>query len=159
MAACLGTPTTAVDTNSAESAGQKYADQGGDNILENIEVYPTTANAVADVTALASPRAPSCWLRFNSGFGASIAKGVGNGATAGATTAVALAVPPVGDHAAGMQVVVTVTNQGGPVTITIDLVAIQKGRSEVLMLVGGGPASDTQSLATLEAAAAAHLTT
>ena len=112
LAACLGTPTANIDANPAESAGQRYQDQSGDNVSVNIEVYPTPEEAVADVTALASLRAPSCWLRFNPGLGAGIAKGIGSGATVGTTTAKALAIPAVGDRAAGVRMVVPIAYQG-----------------------------------------------
>ena len=157
LAACIGVPTTNVDTNPAETAGQRYQDQSIDNITENVEVYPTASDAVADVTALSNPKAPSCWLRFNSDLGAGIAKGIGNGATVGTTTTNALAVPTVGGHSAGVQMVVPLTIHGSPLTIYIDFVAIEKGRSEAILMFVGGAASDAQRFATLKQAAAAHL--
>jgi len=157
LASCLGAPTTNIDTNPSESAGQKYEDQNSDGISENVEVYPTAAAAVADVTALANPKAPSCWLRSNSDLGTGIAKGIGNGATAGTVTANALSVPALGDHAAGVQMVVPLTIQGSPATFYVDFVGIQKGRSEAILVSVGSAASDAQGYAAVEQAAAAHL--
>ena len=158
LAACIGTSTTNVDSNPAEYAGQKYMSQDGASIIENVEVYPTTQEALADVTAMANPRAGECWLHLNSDVGSSIASGIGNGATAGTATANAIDLPGIGDHAAGVQAVIPLTVQGAPVTAYIDFVAIQKGRSEaVLIMTAGGGGSGAQDLTGLEQAAAAHL--
>ena len=97
-------------------------------------------------------------MRFNPGLGAGFAKGIGSGATAGTTTAKALALPAVGNRAAGVQMVVPITYQGHSETVYFNLVAVQKGRSEaVLLLIGADAALDSQSIATLSDEATAHL--
>ena len=158
MAACLGTSTANVDTNPAEFAGRLYQDQNGTTVAENVEVYPTTDDALADVGALARPDASSCWLRFNSDISTEIAKGIGNGAKAGTATASPLAVPAAGDHAAGLQVDVPLTVDGNSITEYIALVVVQKGRSEAVFVLSGAGAPQNAQLATLTQEAAAHLT-
>ena len=159
LATCLGRSTAHVDTDPAEYTGHQYQDQIGDNLSENVEVYPSTVDAVTDVSALADPHAASCWLDANPGLGAAIAQGIGSGATVGTTTAGAVTVPAVGDRAAGLQVVIPMTVHGVSTTGYLDMVAIQRGRSEAILVVTGASEPGTSQLvANLAPAAAAHLT-
>jgi hypothetical protein len=61
LAACLGIPTTSIETNPVEAAGPRY--NGKNSALaasDNVEVFRTVEDAVTDVEAAGNPKAGSC---------------------------------------------------------------------------------------------------
>jgi hypothetical protein len=144
--ACLGTSTADINTNPAEYAGQSYDDGNGGTLAENVEVFPTSAQAAADMNGFSSPQVGSCILQMYPDFGASVAKGVGSGATAGKVTASAKSAPVGGTTVHGVELAIPITYQGTTNNIYIDILAATKGRSEVVMHFSALGASPTSSL-------------
>jgi hypothetical protein len=162
MVHCLGIPAASVNANPAEAADQEYDDPNSSTtVTDTVDVYPSPAQALVDVQAAASPKAPGC---VNSlivpGKSQQIAQQIGEGATVGKVTVTAATVPPAGVHSAALVIAVPFTYQGVSGTISVEDVAVQKGRSEsILVFTGTDLASQSATIDSLVTAAGNQLTT
>jgi Domain of unknown function (DUF4190) len=146
--ACLGVSSAGIDTNPAEYAGQTYDDGTGGTLAENVEVFPTSTQAAADLNAFSSSKLGSCTLQSNPGLGASVAKGVGPGATAGTVSTSSKSFTVGGTTVHGVELAIPITYQGTTNIVYIDVVAAHKGRSETVMhfsALGTSPASSLET--------------
>jgi hypothetical protein len=157
---CLRVSSAGIDTNPAEYAGQNYDDGNGGTLWENVEVFPTSDQAANDLNAFSSPKLASCFLQIYPDFGASIAKSVGSGATAGTVSASVKSFTAGGTTVHGVELAVPITYQRTTNTVYVDFVAAAKGRSEVVMPFSALGTSPPSSLETqMFSAALEKLTT
>jgi hypothetical protein len=147
LAHCLGVASLPVDPNPAEAASRGYFDPHplleignapnfGSGVTDTVEVYPTNADAVADVEAAANPRAQPCQLQLwgpglQSWLNALV--GLGPGTSAGKPVDFDRRLPRVGDHVADQAINVPYTFKGSSGVVYNDIVFVQKGRSESIL--------------------------
>lgn len=145
---CLGVSESGIDTSPAEATDQEYDDPGSNvTVAESVEVYPTEAQAVTDVTGAANPKTPQCLVAL---AGSKLQQSLPPGATAGQVGAQEATAPPYGTHHAEVVMTVPFTYQGVSATLYIETVVAQQGRSEVVLQFtntgGTAPATVVDSL-------------
>lgn len=137
MSSCLGIGTSHVDTNPAEADAQTYFDNNsGNSVVDTVDVFPSTAFAVADVADAANAKFPDCLTTL---LGPDIISGTlqsfGKGAKAvGKLVITHQTIPPTGGTDSYVQFALPVSYQGITGTFYSDFIAIQKGRSESTLL-------------------------
>jgi hypothetical protein len=114
LAHCLGVDTRHIDPNPVEAAGRGYVDPSDNvevgatlnfasGVTDNVEVFPTTADAATDFEAAAHSRAQACAFQFwgpgLNGYLVS-ALGFGRGTHAGRPLVLSRHLSTVGVHVA-----------------------------------------------------------
>jgi hypothetical protein len=169
---CLGVASLPVVPNPAEAASRGYFDPHSlleightptfsSAVTDTVEVYPTDADAVADVEAAANPRAKFCQFRLlgpDLQSALNLTVGLGPGTFAGQPVFLARRLPRVGDHIADDAFNVPYTYKGSSGVVYNDIVFVQKGRSEsVLWFFNFRHATATSILTNVASAAASRL--
>jgi hypothetical protein len=169
LAHCLGVASLPVDPNPAEAAGRGYFDPHllfqtstfASGVTDTVEVYPTEADAVADVEAAANPRAELCqFVLWGSGLQSwlNAVVGLGPGTRTGQPIVLERHLPRVGDHIVDDAFKVPYAYKGSNGVAYNDIVFVQKGRSEsVLWFSNVRQPTALSTLANMASAAASRL--
>jgi hypothetical protein len=104
----------------------------GSFVATSSGVFRTTTMAKKGYARVATPALPGC-------FGELFAKGITKPNSAKVVSAGPLAFPRIGDRSSAYRLVATVTTPTGTVPVTIDLVAFNKGRTDVALIMVGIP--------------------
>jgi len=133
---CLGIPAAAVDTHPVEAAAQAYADSNSNAVMtDTVEVFPTTQFAAADVEALNNPKMPTCLEHlFALALSDSLSSWLGPNAAVGQVTVSKHAIPDYGAHTGDLVVAGSFTQEGVSGTDYLDIVEVQRGRSESVLM-------------------------
>lgn len=115
-------------------------------IVSAIQVFPSRAEAAADFRTGAKPALARC-LRF--AFEGDFARGAGGKATT--TSARMVASPRIGERAAWYRLVGRLTVAGTVAPVNMDVLAVQKGRTQAMLMFVGlrGPIRDQVALGRL----------
>jgi hypothetical protein len=115
-------------------------------IVSAIQVFPSRAEAAADFRTGAKPELARC-LRF--AFEGDFAKGAGGKGTT--TSSRVVASPRIGERAAWYRLVGRLTVQGNVAPVHMDVLAVQKGRTQAMLMFVGlrGPIRDQIALGRL----------
>lgn len=131
---CLGISSAQVDTSPAEAADPRYSDpNSAAAVNDTVDVFPTVSTARFEVAATANPKLASCFVQLAPRFEGEAPKGVHFG-TMSAHKAV---IRHLGDEDAAMAASVPITYQGHSTTLYVEVVMVQKGRSESNLLFTG----------------------
>jgi hypothetical protein len=130
LAACIGVPASVIDDNSPEADGPYY--QNKDQSLEvqdSISVFPSTAYAKAQLSAMGNAKTPGCVAAYLNGAGKSLfePKDSEDG-TVGTITVTPLNTRAFGPGVVGIVMNVPITDQGVSLTTQIISVNAIKGR-------------------------------
>ena len=134
LASCLQIPTTDIQTDPVEIAGQRYNGRKSLAASENLEVFSSAVVAATDTEAAANPRMPDCNKHLpGSQTGSEKVNGVTVDVTQG--TIAVRSMGQYGDHDADLEIVTHDRIPKYHLTFTTyaDLVYVQKGRSEAVL--------------------------
>jgi hypothetical protein len=128
---CSNVSEPGVDQNPYFVEGN-YFDQKGTNaeVQEELDVYPSSKQAIKDVQFANSSAFQSCFQSLFSQQKSSIASSVGKGATVGAITIESLPIAKFGQQSAEFRLVIPIVYQGVTVNLDYDYVAIAVGNYE-----------------------------
>ena len=160
LASCIGISTNGIDTSPAEAAAQEYDDPSSNvTVTDTVDVFPTDAQAVADVEAAANPKTPSCFVQLlGPNLSQAIAQKLGQGATIGQVAASHGSLPSFGDHDAELVLSFPFTFEGVSGTEYLEFVTVQKDRSESnLQLSNSGSPAPSNVVEDLARAAAKQM--
>lgn len=154
LARCAGVPPRQVPAHPPAATGPELAlASGGLSAGEQVQVYPTTADATAAVDVVAARRAPSCAEAALNRPGA----GSRHGAR-GRYSVAPLAVPRAGAQAAALAVTLALHEGGRTVSTSVDDVVVRSGRTvATLTLTTLGQPFPTALARHLEAEAARRI--
>jgi hypothetical protein len=132
VASCLGISTANIDTSPVEAASQEYDDPSSNvTVNDTVDVFPSAAEALADVEGAANPKTPSCVVQLlGSTLSQAVAQKLGEGATIGTVAVTDRSIPTYGAHDADVVLSFPFTYRGVSGTEYLEMVVIQKGRCE-----------------------------
>jgi hypothetical protein len=132
LAGCLGVSVADINTNPPQADSPNFHDPAGSTtITDEVQVYPTAAQAENDYSTFSSPKTPGCLLQvLGTKLHRQISSELAKGQTVGQLTASALSFPTYGDHSGDIQVVAPIVQRGVTIPLYIDLVVLVKDRSE-----------------------------
>jgi hypothetical protein len=115
-------------------------------IVSDMQIFPSRAQAIADFRAGATPSLAGCLSHV---FERDFAQGAGGRART--TSSRKVASPRIGARAAWYRLVGRLTVGGNTAPVNMDLLAVQKGRSQVVLMFIGlrGPIRDEVALGRL----------
>ena len=158
---CMGIATTNISTHPAEAAAQEWGDNNSNAAMtDTVDVFPTAASAAVDVEAWGSPKTPTCLeQQFGSSLSGVLNGWLGRGAVFGRGVAAEQSIPNYGDHTSDLTFSAPVSLYGLSGTDYLDVVEVQKGRSEsILMFDNTGTRVSTRIIDQLTRTAAARMT-
>jgi hypothetical protein len=151
FASCLGISPSILDADPPYAKAPEFdQNNDGQSVDEEVQVFPSTQAAAADVEVGGNPKTPACFEQLLSGpfgtaFATSIAKEMGDGAKVGQVTVTALPAPGGGQESAATEIAIPVVEAGSTIVVYLDNVAIAKGPEEAsftfLSVPGRFPAS------------------
>lgn len=144
IAACIGISTTNIDTTPVEAASREYDDPNSNvTVNDTVDVFPSKADAVADVEAASNAKTPGCLVQIlGTTLSKEIAQKLGQGSTVGQITAMDRSIPSYGERDADVVLSFPFTYRGVSGTEYLEMVTVQKGRCESNLQFSnsGGPA-------------------
>ncbi len=135
MERCIGISPVGIDTAPVEAASQGYADLNSNLwINDTVDVFPTKAAAVADMSAELNSSFPACQLPIlnpPSQFVTSWGYDVGRITRTGPLSVVDRAISPTGTLAVDLEVSASFqVAKSGSGVLNVDEIKVEKGRSE-----------------------------
>jgi hypothetical protein len=160
IAACLGVSTAELKENwPTENSPTFNSADGNSTVSDEVEAFPTRAQAATDYATFSNPKTPGCITTiFGPVLRQQAQKGGGAGTTIGAVTTTRVSFPAFGDQSGELQISMPFSVSGQTISLYLDLVDILKGRQEtILSLTTTGTPLATTVTQQLATAAVRHM--
>lgn len=127
LAGCAGVAARRVPARPPATTGPEFdLASSGLSVGEQVQAYPTTADATAAVDVIGAPRAPTCATAALDRSGSGTAAG---GASEGRYSVTRLAVPGEDAQTAALAVTLALEEHGRAASTTVDDVVVRSGRT------------------------------